>query len=185
MDLSDPYAYKHLVQSKERLYTMETLQMTGKILNIFHKLVTLLMLYPNLSLRPFGSIQEGKNYSSEKHHMAGYKSEDSILANVRAIGRSKSHAGSVHDIDIFRSNISWHVGAVLNADGCPVNIGDVWELETEWNNNWKLLFYNAYTQIQSRFHAIIAIMKPVNEWMAQEEPHHNKNTSPDCVIVEN
>lgn len=48
IDIISPYAYKHLIEFKGMMYTMDKLPLAVKYLNIFHKPVTLLMLCSNL-----------------------------------------------------------------------------------------------------------------------------------------
>lgn len=70
-----------------------------------------------------------------------------MLVNGLWIGYSNPHAGSVHDIEIFRGNVSWNVWASIKVDGCFMDIKEFGELATNWSNDLAVLLHKAYLVI--------------------------------------
>lgn len=105
VDIIDAFADKQLVEFKGRVHKMQKLQLAGKTLKNIPQACYATDSILKSALSPVGSIEEDKQYYSGKNHMYGYESEISVLVNGLALGCSNLHAGSVHDVDIFRSNI--------------------------------------------------------------------------------
>lgn len=86
-----------------------------------------------------GTMQESKQYYSEKHQLYGTKTGISALLSGEAIGFSSTHPRSVTDIKIFRQNMEWYTDASRKKDRTEVLLDNDGELREPRGTNG--LFY--------------------------------------------
>ena len=89
--------------------------------------------------RPCGNHEEAKPYFSKKHGLYGYKVEMSVLPNGLAVMATEHYAGSVHDLEIFRRNLSFHKRSLRKTDHDEDEFNDIGPNIAEHPNFWAVL----------------------------------------------
>ena len=176
--------YKHYVEAQARKRTMDKLSESRRNFRQYPMDLYATDSTFQSSLRPSGSVEEGKKYVSGKHKQYGYKVEVSVLPNGLALCCSEHELGSVSDLTLFQRMQYLHTKQLKKKQG-DMDYDDDGPLSNKFERSWGVLVDKGYQGASDLYRVTHPKKKPVHGVLTPSEVKLNRMISSDRIIVDN